>query len=83
MWARATKSRLSIPVRNLTNADGEKLKAEFEKAYKAVYGLTIPNQQAEAITWSVTSSSPTPKVEAAKKGAKKGAAQALAQPPHL
>ena len=59
--------QIAIPVRKLTNADGKKLKAEFEKAYKAVYGLTIPNQQAEAITWSVTCSSPVPKVETAKK----------------
>ncbi len=65
--------QVPIPIRTLTNADGKKLKAEFEKAYKAVYGLIIPNQQAEAITWSVTSSSPTPKVEVAKKAAKHAA----------
>ncbi len=65
--------QVSIPVRTLTNSDGKRLKAEFEKAYKAVYGLIIPNQQAEAITWSVTSSSPTPKVELAKKAAKHAA----------
>ena len=69
--------QVKIPVRTLTNADGKKLKAEFEKAYKAVYGLTIPDQQAEAITWSVTSSSPIPKVERAKKAPKKAAPKPL------
>ena len=68
---------ISIPIRTLTNADGTKLKAEFEKAYKAVYGLVIPNQQAEAITWSVTCSSPVPKVEVAKKAAKRSAPKPL------
>jgi N-methylhydantoinase A len=49
--------RISVPVRTLRNADGATLKALFEKTYEQVYGLRIPNQQAEAITWSVTVSS--------------------------
>ncbi|MDE2446857.1 MAG: hydantoinase/oxoprolinase family protein [Alphaproteobacteria bacterium] len=49
--------QIAIPMRKLTTADGAKLKAVFEKAYAAIYGLTIPNQQAEAITWSLTCSS--------------------------
>ena len=32
----------------------EELKAHFEATYEQVYGLRIPNQEAEAITWSVT-----------------------------
>ena len=32
-------------------------KAAFEKSYAQVYGLTIPDQKVEAITWSVTVSS--------------------------
>ena len=52
--------RVSIPVRILTNKDGATLKAAFEKAYAQVYGLTIPGQPAEAITWSVTVSGPIP-----------------------
>ena len=31
---------------------------EFERLYAQIYGLTIPGQDAEAITWSVTVSSP-------------------------
>ena len=66
-----------IPVRTLTNTDGKKLKDAFEKAYKAVYGLIIPGQQAEAITWSVTCSSPTAKVEVARKAPKRAAPKPL------
>jgi N-methylhydantoinase A len=69
--------QIAIPVRTLTDADGTKLKAAFENAYKAIYGLTIPNQQAEAITWSVTSSSPIPKVEVARKAPRKAAPKPL------
>jgi N-methylhydantoinase A len=52
--------RIGIPVRTLTLKDSTTLKVAFEKAYKAVYGLTIPGQQAEAITWSLTASGPLP-----------------------
>jgi N-methylhydantoinase A len=44
-------------MRALTEKDGARLKAEFERVYEEVYGLRIPNQEAEAITWSVTVSS--------------------------
>jgi N-methylhydantoinase A len=49
--------RVAIPVRTLTKADGAKLKSAFEKTYGTVYGLTIPGQAAEAISFSVTVSS--------------------------
>jgi N-methylhydantoinase A len=49
--------KVTIPIRALTKSDGAKLKAAFEKTYAQIYGLTIPGQAAEAITWSVTSSS--------------------------
>jgi N-methylhydantoinase A len=49
--------RVAIPVRTLTKADGAKLKSAFEKTYGTVYGLTIPGQTAEAISFSVTVSS--------------------------
>ena len=69
--------QITIPVRALTDKDGGRLKAEFEKAYKAVYGLNIPNQQAEAITWSVTSSSPTPPISMVRKSPKRAAPKPL------
>ena len=49
--------RVNVPLKTLTDADGKKLKAAFERQYEQVYGLRIPNQEAEAITWSVTVSS--------------------------
>ena len=49
--------RISVPLKTLADADGKKLKAAFEAQYEHVYGLRIPNQEAEAITWSVTVSS--------------------------
>ena len=63
--------RVSVPVKALTKADGAKLKAEFERLYAQVYGLKIPHQEAEAITWSVTvSSQPVKPKRAAKASAK-------------
>ncbi|MEO9168221.1 MAG: hypothetical protein ABI230_07455, partial [Aestuariivirga sp.] len=62
--------QIHIPSRALRDQDGKTLKAAFEKAYKSVYGLIIPNQQVEAITWSVTSSSPQPKMAVAQKVSK-------------
>ncbi len=58
--------QITIPVRTLNNSDGAKLKAIFEKTYASIYGLTIPSQQAEAITWSLTCSSRVGKPPAAK-----------------
>jgi N-methylhydantoinase A len=59
--------RVEVPFRTLTDADGRKLKWLFEKQYEQVYGLRIPDQEAEAITWSVTVSSPKPAVTRARK----------------
>ncbi len=49
--------RVQVPAKPLTSKDGARLKAEFERLYEQVYGLRIPHQEAEAITWSVTASS--------------------------
>jgi N-methylhydantoinase A len=59
--------RVEIPFRTLSEADGGKLKALFEKQYQQVYGLRIPNQEAEAMTWSVTVSSEKQKPARARK----------------
>jgi N-methylhydantoinase A len=59
--------RVTVPVKNLNDADGRKLKAAFEAQYEQVYGLRIPNQEAEAITWSVTVSSLAKKAKRAVK----------------
>ncbi len=49
--------QISVPARQLAKADGPKLIAAFEQSYKTVYGLVIPGQPVEAVTWSVTASS--------------------------
>jgi N-methylhydantoinase A len=65
--------RVSVPVRKLAEADGRRLKAAFEATYEQVYGLRIPNQEAEAITWSVTVSSRTERPKRAARAARKPA----------
>jgi N-methylhydantoinase A len=65
--------RVAVPVKVLTTKDGARLKAEFERLYEQVYGLRIPNQEAEAITWSVTVSSHAVKPKRATKAAAKPA----------
>jgi len=59
--------RVAVPLKTLSDADGGKLKAAFETLYEQLYGLRIPNQEAEAITWSVTVSSATSKPKHASK----------------
>jgi N-methylhydantoinase A len=67
--------RVNVPVRKLSDADGKRLKAAFEKTYEQVYGLRIPNQEVEAITWSVTVSSKTEKPKRAARAARRAAPQ--------
>jgi N-methylhydantoinase A len=62
--------RVGVPVKKLAKADGARLKAAFETLYEQVYGLRIPNQEAEAITWSVTVSSEAQKPKRAAKAAR-------------
>ena len=65
--------RVSVPLRKLADKDGARLKAGFERLYEQVYGLRIPNQEAEAITWSVTVSSKAQKPKRAAKATAKAA----------
>jgi N-methylhydantoinase A len=65
--------RVTVPVKKLGKGDGARLKAEFERLYEQVYGLRIPNQEAEAITWSVTVSSRAAKPKRAAKAARRPA----------
>ena len=59
------------------------LKAEFERLYAQIYGLTIPGMEAEAVTWSVTVSSPPRQVARAGKRVGRAVRQAARQPRHL
>ena len=65
--------RVPVPVKRLAKADGARLKAEFERLYEQVYGLRIPNQEAEAITWSITVSSQAVKPKRAARAPKAAA----------
>jgi N-methylhydantoinase A len=69
--------RVPIPVRTLMKNDGLALKAAFEKIYAAVYGLTIPGQPVEAMTWSVTVSGPVPALAKAAPNKRGGKAKVL------
>ncbi len=69
--------QIAIPIRTLTKSDGAKLKTAFELAYKKVYGLIIPNQAVELITWSVTVSSPLPALAKATPASKGGKAKSI------
>jgi N-methylhydantoinase A len=69
--------QITIPTGSLANTHGAKLKALFEKNYKQIYGLNIPGQQVEAITWSVTATSKTEKPLAPKKVTKRNTIKPL------
>ncbi|CAN5388041.1 hydantoinase/oxoprolinase family protein [soil metagenome] len=64
--------RVILPGGTLKLSDGGKLRRAFEAAYEQMYGLTISNMPAEAVTWSVTVSSTPPGVKRSAK-AKTGA----------
>lgn len=59
--------RVTLPDGALNATDGPKLRQAFEKLYKVLYGLIIPNMEIEAVTWSVTVASTPPKVARAGK----------------
>jgi N-methylhydantoinase A len=69
--------RIAVPPRALTAADGARLKLAFEQQYEKVYGLRIPGQDAEIITWSVTASSASRKARRAGKTKPQAAAEPL------
>jgi N-methylhydantoinase A len=69
--------QIAIPIRTLTKADGAKLKVLFEAAYRKVYGLTIPNQPVELITWSVTVASALPPLAKAGRAPKSGKTKSI------
>jgi N-methylhydantoinase A len=50
---------LVLPEGDLKAADAQRLRAQFERLYQTVYGVTMPDQDVELVTWSVTASSPT------------------------
>ena len=47
-----------LPERALRDQDSETLKAAFEHAYRALYGRTIPGQDIEILSWTLSVSAP-------------------------
>jgi len=51
--------QLALPQGPLHADDARRLRAEFEKLYGSIYGVTMPDQDVEFVTWSVTVSAPS------------------------
>jgi N-methylhydantoinase A len=51
--------QLALPQGPLRSEDARRLRAEFEKLYSSIYGVTMPDQDVEFVTWSVTVSAPS------------------------
>ncbi|HEX5612981.1 MAG TPA: hydantoinase/oxoprolinase family protein [Burkholderiales bacterium] len=49
---------LPLPDRSLGEEDAQRLRGQFEQLYRSVYGVTLPGQDVELVTWSVTVSDP-------------------------
>jgi N-methylhydantoinase A len=49
--------------------DLDTVRAQFEKQYEAVYGMTIPDVAIEVVTWRISTFGPAPKVSLATRGA--------------
>ena len=58
--------QLALPEGALGLEDAARLRAEFEKLYGAIYGVTMADQDVECVTWSVTVSAPSETPVAAK-----------------
>jgi N-methylhydantoinase A len=50
---------LALPQGPLRSEDARRLRSEFEKLYGSIYGVTMPDQDVELVTWSVTVSAPS------------------------
>ena len=51
--------QLTLPQAPLRAEDAHRLRSEFEKLYGSIYGVTMPDQDIEFVTWSVTVSAPS------------------------
>jgi N-methylhydantoinase A len=50
---------LALPAGALGAEDAHRLRASFEALYGSIYGVTMPDQDVEFITWSVTVTAPS------------------------
>jgi N-methylhydantoinase A len=51
--------QLALPRGPLHAEDARRLRSEFEKLYGSIYGVTMPDQDVEFVTWSVTVAAPS------------------------
>jgi N-methylhydantoinase A len=51
--------QLALPDGTLQNEDARRLRGQFETLYGSIYGVTMPDQDVEFVTWSVTVSAPS------------------------
>ncbi len=51
--------QLVLPENALRAEDAVHLRAQFEELYGSIYGVTMPDQDVEFVTWSVTVSAPS------------------------
>src|SRR5437660_1404492 len=51
--------QLALPEGPLRAEDALRLRAQFETLYGSIYGVTMPDQDVEFVTWSVTVSAPS------------------------
>jgi N-methylhydantoinase A len=66
--------QLALPDGALAAEDARRLRARFETLYGQVYGVTMPEQDIEFVTWSVTVSAPSESPRPAKPASKRAAA---------
>jgi N-methylhydantoinase A len=66
--------QLALPGGALETEDARRLRARFETLYGQVYGVTMPEQDVEFVTWSVTVSAPSESPRPAKPVSKRAAA---------
>jgi N-methylhydantoinase A len=65
--------QLALPDGTLQNEDARRLRGQFETLYGSIYGVTMPDQDVEFVTWSVTVSAPSDPPVAAKPVQKRAA----------
>jgi N-methylhydantoinase A len=65
--------QLALPDGALETEDARRLRAQFETLYGQVYGVTMPEQDVEFVTWSVTVAAPSESPRPAKPVAKHAA----------
>ncbi|MDG1273278.1 MAG: hydantoinase/oxoprolinase family protein [Alphaproteobacteria bacterium] len=51
---------VSVPVRKLNKSDAETLRQSFELEYSRLYGRSVPGQQPEVLSWTISVTAPKP-----------------------